>query len=245
MIKRMMLAAIAAAFAFAALPALASAGYTMDLPANPAFTVAGGHAELIGTGEEEETAPITCEKSSGSGEFTNIKEEMSQTGTLHLSFENCVEKLTGFDFPCTTPGSSEGTITTTPLSFHLVTVDHEEGNKHGILVKGDPEHTHPEDGEPVFAEFECFIVQVVVGGNGIVGTVTEPDTNEASNSMTISFQKNESDPHHQTHQKIVGDNTVYNLKSSINGGKTKTASETAEGKASFVNGGEGTLTEVK
>ena len=63
--------------------------------------------------------------------------------------------------------------------------------------------------------------------------------------MTLSFSKNASDPHHQTHQKVVGDSTVYNLRSSLNGGPTETFSVTAGYSLSFLEGGKGTLTEVE
>ena len=238
MIKRMMLAAIAAALAFAALPALAAAEYEVDLPTNHAFNVAGGPAELIST-YEGDTVEVDCESSSGEGKFTN-----SQTGELKLKFHGCVETYSGFEFPCTTPGEPEGTISTTQLTFHLKTVEDNEETSHGILITGEPLTKH-EDHLPAFATFECFVLHVTVGGNGIVGTVTAPETGNASNTMTLSFSKNASDPHHQTHQKVVGDSTVYNLRSSLNGGPTETASETADGTATFLEGGKGTLTEVE
>ena len=239
MIKRMMLAAIAAAFAFAALPALASAEYHVSLSGGQGFTVAGGKANLVGTDAEQNTVEVTCESSGGSGAFQG---NPSKTGTVKLSFHECHENSTGFGFSCNSPGDESGTITTTELTFHLVTVDHEEGNKHGILITGDPNHTH--EGSPVFAEFECFIISTVVGGNGIVGTVTAPETDNASSTMTLSFEADSENPHDQTHQKVVGDETVYNLKSSVSGGPTTTASETATGVATL-DSGKGTLTETK
>ena len=236
MTKRIMLAAAAAAFAFAALPALASAEYHINL--SQTFSVAGGHAELVATDVNENTAVFTCTSSSGEGE---LEGNPSKTGTLRLAFHDCVEQATGFQFPCTTSGSPEGTITTEQLSFHLKTVEDEGKADHGILIKGDPEHAH--EGEPVFAEFECFIIQALVGGNGLLGIVTAPETGETSSSMTFFFRKNEGNPHHQTHQTVVGDETTYNLKSSVNGGPTKTASENAKGTATLDP--TGTLEETK
>ena len=69
MIKRTMLAAIAAALAFAALPALASAGYHIDDNNGVGFTVHGEVGEepigLTGTDGEENTVERLVRNSHG------------------------------------------------------------------------------------------------------------------------------------------------------------------------------------
>ena len=226
MIKKTMLAAIVAAFAFTALPALASAE-KMDLPANPHFSVAGGPATLATT-VEGETLAVECESSTGTGEFDN-----ERTGHLQLTFHGCADET--FGVPCTTPGSPEGTITTTELTFHLKEVEHEGKEGHGVLIT-------PHEGH--FATFECsFLFHIEVTGNGIVGTITEPETGVLSNTATLKFSADGSNPHRQTHTTVVGDETEYDLKTSVNGGPAETSAETAEGTLSFAGGGEGRLTE--
>ena len=91
MIKRTMPAAIAAALAFAALPALASAGYHIDDNNGVGFTVHGEAGEepfeLTGTDGEENTIELSCETVTGNGQFTDNKK-----GTLQLHFQGCKEQ---------------------------------------------------------------------------------------------------------------------------------------------------------
>ena len=168
MIKRTMPAAIAAALAFAALPALASAGYHIDDNNGVGFTVHGEAGEepilLTGTDGEENTIELSCETVTGNGNFTDNKK-----GTLQLHFQGCAEQTVA-GFACNSEGQGEGEITTTQLAFELVTADHPGEKDHAVLIK-------PHEGSH-FASFECFIIGAELTGNGIIGTVQSPETNK-------------------------------------------------------------------
>ena len=208
MIKRTMLAGLVAAFAFAAMPALASA-VTLTPATQQSFTLHGTDPTL-GTTYEEEALGVKCTTVEGSGTITD------KTGTAHLSFEGCKDEA--FGFSCNTPGQASGTITA-HVSAHLETV---EGNP-AVLLKPEEEN---------FAEFECFILGVEVSGNGIIGTITSPGINEESTEATVSF---EAEGGTQNHTKVDGDETTYGLQASVNGEPAEPAYEKATGTMTFEN----------
>jgi len=209
MIKRTMLAGLIAAFAFAAVPALASA-VTLTPATQQAFTVHGTNPTL-GTTYEEEELGVKCTTVEGSGSITD------KTGNVHLSFEGCKDET--FGFSCNTPGKASGTITATG-TVHLATVN---GNP-AVLIK-------PTTGK-AFAEFECFILGVEVTGNGIIGTITSPGIGEKSTEATVSF---EAEGGTQKHTKVDGDETTYGLEASVNGEPAEPAYEEATGTMTFEN----------
>jgi len=234
MIKKTMLAACVGALALAALPALAAAAsgdpYLKDGETkieNTTFTVSGGAGEL----NTPEVA-VECASVTGHGEFIN-----EETGKIQLTFHGCHSI---FEIPCTTEGSPEGTITTTELPFHLKTVVHEGEEKPGVLITGDEENTIEDEehgSTPHFASFECsFLANVVVAGNGIVGTITSPGENTPSNTASLSFTETSPQSGLQTHKKVAGSATEYELHASTNGGATEQAGEEAEGEIEFAGG---------
>jgi hypothetical protein len=244
MIKKSVLAAGLAALAFAALPAIASATYPNPYLAengnpvsNTAFSVG---TDPLSAGEPDhepylETKDgnwVRCKKVEGSGEF-----ETAETGSIKLKFIGCHTKL---NLKCGTGEASSETIETTELPFHLKTVDHEGVQTPGVLITPNGHTAHGAH----FATFQCQIVgKIEVGGNeseepyaGIIGTITAPKKEVPSNTATLSFKQTEGV---QTHRVVTNDNeeTVeYDLKSSIGGGATQTAGETATGTITFANG---------
>lgn len=227
MIKKSMLAACLAALAFAALPAIAAAEETSN-PGDPYlegaspgthFTVAGGAGSLNTVGNKF----VKCESVTGTGEF-----EDRETGTISLTFHGCKTTL---GIKCTTPGEETGTITVGPLPFHLKTIDHPDG-VHGN--KEEPGVLITPDEEGFFTEFKCsFAGTVKVRGNGIIGTITDPEEGVASNTATIVFQETETGSGIQTHQKVTNDETEYHLESSFNGAEYEEAAEDATGTLTF------------
>lgn len=240
MIKRTILAACAMAFAFAALPALAAAEPITNNPGDPFFEgVKEGTKLTWAGGEVKVTASIgtiKCGKSSGSGEFFD-----SATGSLTLTFEECTGPS---GVTCTTAEQSAGVVKTTALPFHLKTIEHEGVKKPGMLITPGPgtiEHLTGAKGTH-FATFECPILgRVVVGGNGLIGTITTPEENKASETATISFSSTESGKTTQTHRKVAKDATEYDLAVSTGGGETGTAALDAEGVITFAEGMKPTL----
>ena len=115
--KLMLLAAgVLAALAFAALPAVASAGeFTADCE-NGAATctgaVAGGALQIRNDAGEG----FTCNAASGKATVTNG----SSTGSLELNITGCVETITGFKFKCNSTGAAAGEIKTGSMVTHLI-----------------------------------------------------------------------------------------------------------------------------
>jgi len=243
MIKRTIFAACVAAFAFAALPALAAAESVTSNPGDPylegvtegtQFTLAGGEAKLTGA-----TGTTKCKKNSAEGAFEDV-----ETGSIKLVFEECTSPI---GTACTTTGSPSGKITTTTLPFHLKTVAHKkpgsETTEHlpGILITPGANNAHG----PHLATFECpFVGKIEVGGNGLVGTMTKPKEEEASNTATISFGASSVGSTTQTHL-FVTDHAretakeppiEYDLKFRLNGSETNTAALDAEGTLTFAGG---------
>jgi len=227
MIKRTILAACVAAFGLVALPALAAAEPVTNNPGDPflegvkegtKFTTVGGEMKLTAS-----LGTIRCQKYAGSGEFFD-----PETGSLSIIFEGCTGPLGSV---CTSSGLKSGAIKTTTLPFHLKTIEHEGTMRPGVLITPGPEEVS--HGKHFFT-FVCGSAnKIVVGGNGLVGTITAPNENEASETATISFSSTESGSPTQTHRKVTNDNTEYDLKGSVNGGETQTFALDAEGVITF------------
>ena len=210
-IRKTLLAAVMAVVAFAAMPAVAFALPTADLPANVNFTIHGGAASITG-GLEPNCTTIT-----GSGKFEN-----ESTGKVKLTFHACKVSI----FNCST-GANPGTIETTELPFHLVFIT---TGKPGILVTpGANNH---------FASFSCVLGNAVMAGNGFIGEITSPCNVK---SKTFAFKFSGSGPN-QTHKTIDESGTEYSLKSSIGGGELTAAALDLSATATWVGGGEGTIT---
>jgi hypothetical protein len=131
---------------------------------------------------------FACEKSEAAASFTT-----STTGTFEQTFTGC-NKLGGLG-QCTSEGQPAGVITTKTLEFHLVTVEdsvtHATGP--GILITTNA---------GTFATFNCSGGKVVIGGNGLIGTITKPKCGESSNEPTIEFSSSSTGV--QTHKTVVG-----------------------------------------
>jgi len=247
MIKRTILAACVAAFAFAALPVLAAAEPVTNNPGDPflegakegtKFTSAGGEVKLTGA-----AGTIKCKKKTDSGEFFD-----PETGSIIITFHECTSPI---GTACTTSEQPAGTIRTTTLPFHLKTVAHQNAlgeteHRPGILITPGPNNAHG----PHFATFECgFVGKIELGGNGLIGTITQPAENVASNTMTLSFTSTEVGSTTQTHRFVTDHQREteglppieYDLKVRLNGGETKTAALDAETTITFAEGMKPTL----
>ncbi|HEX6455534.1 MAG TPA: hypothetical protein VF009_03330 [Solirubrobacterales bacterium] len=189
MSKKIILLALAvASLAAFALPAAAMAAeedIALHLVPKPE-----GAKTVDGVGEARLTAnfaTVTAKKWHGTATFTT-----STTGTIELT----LEEMSDVFGPCTTPGEPSGDIVTTPLEFHLVTVEdsvtHATGP--GILIT-------PNATTGVFAHFECPVTgKVTLEGNGLIGTITKPKCGEESTEVTIEFSSSSQSV--QTHKTV-------------------------------------------
>ena len=218
MIKRTMLVVATAALAFVALPALAAADPKMELPAEKHFTVSGGETKLTTT----DGSTITCTSGTGSGVF--VEETI---GTIQLTFHSCKEST--FGFTCTSPGESNGTITTPVLPFHLQTITGNETQ--AVLIT--PNNPNPK-GVGHFATFNCtFLIHVEVTGTGLIGDITEPYGTE---SATFTMNLESASEGHQKHTLVDHNARVFDLHSSKNGGAAITSSLDNESTLHFTEG---------
>ena len=104
----------------------------------------------------------------------------------------------------------------------------------GVLITSNEGH---------FASFKCsFAGAVEVRGNGIVGTITEPEEGVASNTAHISFSETSAKSGVQTHQTVVGgEENPYHLESSFNGGAFEESAEEVLGTMTFAENMKPTL----
>ena len=231
--KKMLLAMMAmAAFAFAVLPAVASAEITTTPSLNGAagvgFTSTSGPGTLI----TASGAVVKCTSDTNEGKFTT-----SMTGTVVVTFHGCNYE----GLACTTPGQSKGTIQTTELTFHLVYLEPKEGGepheRPGILFT-------PHEGH--FATFTCAggLVHIEVRGNGVAGTVTSPKIGGKANKAIISLKATAAGQEHTTVTTSKGVYTKYGLEASTNGGAFEPAYENAGEDTVTLNGGVEATTET-
>jgi hypothetical protein len=201
MSKKIMLLALAAVTAaMFAMPAAASATFeSLHMSPTPAkLHVKGvGHMTLRSDGGQN----FTCNGVSG----TATPEAGGTTGTLVLTFGPHCTGPTGETCVGTNPAAPSGSITTTTLPYHLVTL---KGKSAGILIT-------PANG--AFAHLNCnvfgFPVQTTWQGNGFLGTITAPACGALSSTATLSLSSVEAQTTTQLHRQVAGttEATIWSL----------------------------------
>jgi hypothetical protein len=226
--KFMLLALSVFALAFAALPALASAGEPVIDPSTGKFplpfTSVGGHGELRAEGEP----PITCTSNSGTGEYTS-----GTTGKIGLTFKGCTTSFFGFPVSCKSSGAESGVVVTNSSVFHTTYLTDAKTTP-GVLV------TPPTGG--IFATIICGgFATISVEGNGIIGHLEAPKCGGKSKTATLNFTATGAS---QTFQQVTATGTSYSLISHTESGEEKAvpAAEVAEGTVTYNNNAEATLT---
>jgi hypothetical protein len=204
MSKKIMLLALAAVTAaMFAMPAAASATFeSLHMSPTPAkLHVKGvGHATLRSEGGQN----ITCNGVSG----TVTPEAGGTTGKLVLTFGPHCTGPTGETCVGTNPVAPSGSITTTTLPYHLVTL---KGKTPGVLITPGTEDNKS------FAHFNCnvfgFPVQTTVEGNGVLGTITAPACGGTSSTATLSFKSVGENSTTQLHRQVAGttEGTIWSL----------------------------------
>jgi len=199
MSKKIMLALAAVSAAVFAMPAVASAE---DLPLHLNPTPAG--AQTIDDVGANPTLSATGGSKFECGTFsaTAMFEAGGTTGHMNLKFGVAgAEDCKSSSFTCNSTGAAAGIIETTELPFHLVKLANE---KPGILVTPNPSGS--------FAHIECAggLIKYTIGGNGLIGTFTEPACEGTSNMATIDFNATATGV--QEHKKVAGTETEYTLK---------------------------------
>jgi len=190
--KKIMLLALAAVSAMLfAIPSMASAAEE-DIPLHTGKlqtgTVTGGAFTFSKTGGTTQT----CEKTTGTTTPTS-----TTTGTLVLLFHGC--KSSGIS--CNSAGQPAGTIETTVLTYHLLTLTNK---KPGILLT-------PNAATGTFAHYNCSFLSFTFEGNGVLGTITSPECGKSSSSATMSFVATANGV--QQHTTVEGTKTIYPLTS--------------------------------
>jgi hypothetical protein len=212
--KTMLLALGLLALAFAAMPAVASAGSWEISPAPVSFTSTGGFSELRAANEPN----ITCGKNHGEGEYTS-----STTGQIALTFEECDTSFFGFPVSCNSSGKASGVIAVASSQFHNIYLTDAKTTP-GVLV------TPPTGG--VFATIICgSFAKIEVKGNGVIGDLKAPKCGASSLTGTLSFTATGAV---QTYKQNTATGTSYNLTSTTESNGTPVeAAEVAEGTTTF------------
>jgi len=234
-IRKTMLAAALAAFAFAALPAIAAAQPAVE-GTEPHFTLSGNETKLTAA---DGSTSVSCTGVTGTGEFTGTSPWT--TGHVEFNFTGCKSSGTS----CGTASAGSGEIEVGPVEFHLVTAtdvtDPEGDPADGILIT--PKNA--ETGE--FTTFKCAfgLVKVEVRGTGIIGeienysTLTGTSTNEITIDFAVHVKENGEDT--QTYETAHGYEGTFDLESKVGSGEWKTAVQKGTGHIAFTNGTENEL----
>lgn len=180
--RKVITGALAALSAMLALPALASAtpAHLSPVPEGN-FALHGGAMELT----RKAGGGYTATTLSGAGSF-----ETTTTGTLTLTIHGTKNGAS----LCTSAGQPTGTVTTTELPFHLVMLG---TNQPGILIT-------PGSNEHFFSCGSSF----EWGGNGLLGTIVQPECGEESGTMVLRFPGSAG-----TQQHLIYTEGEYTLKS--------------------------------
>ncbi|HVD38193.1 MAG TPA: hypothetical protein VNC15_05120, partial [Solirubrobacterales bacterium] len=197
MSKKMMLLALAvASAALFALPAFASAS-ELHTDTATSFTGTGGPGSLKAKGEPT----ITCESADVNNGTISAG---GTTGTMTLDFTGCHASVFGFTAKCHTTGSALDNTIASGGTFHLITFPVE---KPAVLVTANP------------TEITCAGISTTYVEGNIIGTITSPNCNTSSNTMTLSFTAtvNGSGDVTQDHELYTGN--FYDLVART-GGKT-------------------------
>ena len=215
MSKKMMLLAAGAltALAFAALPAIASAGEWESDPAGSTFTASSvGKTFLTTTGENT----VECASSTGHGQYNAGS---STTGTIDLLFTGCKSAGTA----CTTSGLTSGTITAAG-NFTNGYLGSSPGTPLGVKIEG------PNHGK--LAEFKCAFGFVTVRVEGsVIGELEGAECGEENTTFSIEFASTE--PGHQKWMQFTESGEATDLKSIQNNGTPETASQDGTGELHF------------
>jgi hypothetical protein len=170
------------------------------LPSEPIWieTAEGFPTSFTVSGETSHPGKILqliCESSTGSGQVNTWK-----TGTAVIAFHGCKEYF--FGTKCTSTGQSSGTIVTPELHFHLVTVEHSEGERTpAMLLTANKE---------MFLSYKCGLgLSVEVVGNGILGDITSPAYYEPSSTIVLHFASKSSEQ--EFSETSEGEGTEYQL----------------------------------
>jgi hypothetical protein len=210
-----------AAFAFAALPTIATAGeFTADCEngtAECSATFAGGATALTNSNGEK----ISCQRISGTARQRNN----SSTGTVEATFTGCFEGVSGFRFRCNSPGAAAGEITTNTAVSHLIYLD-PNATTPGVLLTG------------VNVTFSCgtFLRKTITGN--IIGHSTNPQCGTFLEQGTATFEESATTGL-QKYTQITTTGTGFDLISNNdNGGTYLTSAATGEGTLTAESPGE-------
>jgi hypothetical protein len=208
--KKLMLLATGAliALAFAALPAVSSAGeYTLDCELGVGKTCTGTFAGGARTVSNANNETVTCTALTG----TATAKGGTSTGTVELDFTGCRETITIFKFACNSAGKPAGTVATGNLVTHLVNLAESPGSTPGVSVTN------------ANVTFECtgFLNKTVTGS--ILLHIEKPNcgTYQASHSATST----ETSHGQQKFKQVTGTGPILDLISSNHNGTYITSSQ--------------------
>jgi len=159
------------ALAFAALPALASAGeYELHCEgaAECVGEITGGPFSMISDSGEV----FTCSAVGGSIRFAST----STTGTVNLHLTGCREHATFFTFQCNSAGAAAGTTSLVGLTYHLINLVH-GGTTPGVKFTN------------ISATFECTGFSKKTFTGSLIGHLESASCNTATTTHSVNFEE--------------------------------------------------------
>jgi hypothetical protein len=231
--KLMLLAAgVLSALAFAALPAIASAEeLQVHCPTSSCIgSISGAYGEHAIRLENDKGERV--EALNGVKGTIEIGAETTTTGTTALEFLHVVEKSSGFNFTCNSPGAATGVIKTGPLSTHFINLGTKAATIPAVLL------TLPAEG----ITFSCaggLVTKTVTGS--VIGTITETKCPEPDAKNVVTFNIKAGEPKGtQEHELWTG--LPYDLTSGPHPSDETTSAQTGRGNITWQKGNEPTIT---
>jgi hypothetical protein len=209
--KLMLLAAGAlAALAFAALPAVASAGeYTADCESGTQCQAAitGGAAALGNTNGET----VSCTSVVG----TNTTTSGTSTGHIELTFRGCKETVTFFRFSCNNSALPSGELKTNRMTYHIVNLESAENKTPGVVITG------------ANVTFNCAGAFLKTVTGDIVGHIENPNCGNFQSATNVVFEATQHGQ--QKYTQITTGGSIFDLISNNDTGTYLTSSQTGTG----------------
>lgn len=207
-----------AAFAFAAVPGIASAAETEEEFKVDCSTCTGTIHSVVAatltTDGGSIAEKITC---TGTTTGTATQTNGTSTGTVKLVFTGCKDEF--ISSQCNNTGVS-GQIETNQMISHMIYIDPSKSTP-GVLLTG------------ANVTFSCPVVGVskTVTGN-IIGHWTDPQCNVSAASHTVTFATAALTPNIQKYRQITTTGTIFSLTS---GSHASDGTESAQVGAGTVN----------
>jgi hypothetical protein len=218
--KKLLVAATVLSALALSLPSGASAGspeVECALAACGPFTFQGGLVEFT----LENGFKTQCTSVTGTGNYSS-----KTGGSISLSFHGCIDTVTGFKIPCTSPGQPAGTVVLPNYQFDNIYLT-DSKTAPGILITN------------LDSTYTCFSSHTTMTG-GLIGAIEPGCAGGPSNAFTVAFQRVALGK--QKYTQNTGTGGIFAPLTSFNGSAGITEALDATGTVKFGAGKESVIT---